>query len=100
METPVNQLYYSNKILKLPHYIELLNCQHVKDVLNNNTLEIFKNSFTKSEQQHNHQTRHSARNSVNLSQTNTGMYGLNSIKHQAALSWNNLQAQLNTDYVP
>ena len=96
-DSPSNDLYYSNKILKLPHYIELLNCQLLKEVLNNNTLEIFKNTFTKAEEQHDHQTRHSTRNSVNLNQTYTGMYGLNSIQHQAALSWNKLQTKLNID---
>ena len=94
---PTDQLFYENKILKINDYIKLLNCFLVKDVLQNTSLKIFNEYFAKSEEVHNHNTRHSALNTVKQNHRSTRQYGQHSIKNQAASTWNHLQNTLNID---
>ena len=96
-DTAANELFFSNKILKISDYLKLLNCLFVKDVLTENSLKIFSEYFERSENQHNHQTRHATRNCVKLNNVNTGTYGLNSVKHQSSLTWNDFQNKVNID---
>ena len=77
-------------------YLKLSNCLFVKDVLTENSLKIFSEYFERSENQHNHQTRHATRNCVKLNNVNTGTYGLNLVKHQS-LTWNDFQNKVNID---
>lgn len=96
-DSSANELYFSTKILKISDYLKLLNCLLVKDVLTDNSLKVFSEYFERTENQHNHQTRHTARNCVKLNTVNTGTYGLNSVKHQSSLTWNDLQNKVNID---
>ena len=84
-------------ILKVSDYIKLLNSLFVRDVLLNSSIPPFQNFFTKSENLHQHNTRHAQQNSVILSQRNSVFYGIKSIQHQAATTWNQLQNEVNLD---
>ena len=95
----MNELYNANAILKIKDYIHLINFLFVKDVLSNESLEAFSNYFTKSDEFHDHMTRHSSRHSVIMEQSNTQSYGSFSIRNKAASSWNFLQNKLNTDVI-
>ena len=95
---PVNEIYYANEILKIKDYIHLINFLFVRDVLSNESLEVFSNYFTKSDDFHDHMTWHSSRHSaVIMERSNTLSYGSFSIRNKAASSWNFLQSKLNTD---
>ena len=96
-DSPTNQLYHENKILKIEDYIKTLNCFLVKKVLQNTSLKIFNDYFTKSEETHNHNTRHSSRNTVKRQHSSTRQYGQHSVKNQAAATWNQIQNALNID---
>ena len=93
----VGELYKTDEILKVSDYIKLLNCLFVRDVLTSLSVPAFENYFTKSENLHQHNTRHAQQNSVTLSQRNTVFYGIKSIQHQAATAWNKLQNEANQD---
>ena len=93
---PINELYYANGILKIKDYIHLINFLFVRDVLSNESLEVFSNYFTKSDDFHDHMTRHSSRHSIIMEHSNTLLYGFSSIRNKAASSWNFLQSKLNT----
>ena len=93
----VGELYKRDKILKVSVYIKLLNSLFVRDVLLNSSIPPFQNFFTKSENLHQHNTRHAQQNSVVLSQRNSVFYGIKSIQHQAATTWNQLQNEVNLD---
>ena len=92
---PVSELYKSNEILKLTDYIKLLNCLFVKNTLSANQIPIFNNSFKKTNEIHSHNTRHTSRNTVE--QTMTESYGRYSACFQAVTTWNNLQNILPID---
>ena len=95
---PINELYYANGILKIKDYIHLINFLFVRDVLSNESLEAFSNYFTKSDDFHDHMTRHSSRHPVIMEHSNTLSCGSFSIRNKAASSWNFLvQSKLNTD---
>ena len=66
----------------------------VKNVLANTSLGIFENYFTKTNEIHDHLTRHSSQNSVVIDNTNTTHYGYYSVKHSAALTWNLMQDKI------
>ena len=93
----VGELYKRDKILKVSDYIKLLNSLFVREVLLNSSIPPFQNFFTKSENLHQHNTRHVQQNSVILSQRNSVFYGIKSIQHQAATTWNQLQNEVNLD---
>ena len=93
----VGELYKRDKILKVSDYIKLLNSLFVRDVLLNSSIPLFQNFFTKSENLHQHNTRHAQQNSVILSQRNSVFYGIKSMQHQAATTWNQLQNEVNLD---
>ena len=73
---PINELYYANGILKIKDYIHLINFLFVRDVLSNESLEVFSNYFTKSDDFHDHMTRHSSRHSVIMEHSNTVLWFL------------------------
>ena len=77
--------------------MKLLNSLFVRDVLLNSSIPPFQNFFTKSENLHQHNTRHAQQNPVILSQRNSVFYGIKSIQHQAAKTWNQLQNEVNLD---
>ena len=91
---PVNELYNANGILKIKDYIHLNNFLFV---LSDESLEAFSNYFTKSDEFHDHMTRHLSRESVVMKHSNTRSYGSFSISNKAASSWNFLQSKSNTD---
>ena len=76
-EYNVNELYKTNKILKIADYIKLLNCLFVRDVITQSTIPQFQQN-----------TRHATQNTVTLNQYKTAFYGTHSIKHQSTLIWN------------
>ena len=73
----------------------MLNCLFVRDVLTKSTIPPLQNYFNKSENLHQHNTRHAKQNSVILTQRNTDFYSINSIQHQSALAWIKLQKKAN-----
>ena len=77
--------------------VHLINFLFVKAVLSNESLEASSNYFTKSDEFHDHMTRHSSRHSVIMEYSNTQSYGSFSTRNKAASSWNFLQSKLNTD---
>ena len=86
-EYNVNELYKTNKILKIADYIKLLNCLFVRDVIAQSTIHHSK-SFLFKWETHQHNTRHARQNTVTLNQYKTAFYGTHSIKHQSTLIWN------------
>ena len=91
------ELYKRDKILKISDYIKLLNCLFVRDVLTGSSIPAFQTYFTKSENIHQHNTRHATQNSVALAERNTNLYGIKSIQHQSILIWNQLQTEISHD---
>ena len=73
---PINELNYANGILKIKDYIHLINFLFVRDVLSNESLEVFSNYFTKSDDFHDHMTQHSSRHSVIMERSNTVLWFL------------------------
>ena len=96
-DLPVNKLYNANGILKIQDHIHLINFVFVEDVLSNESLEAFSNFFTKSDDFHDHMTRHSSRHSVIMEHSNTLSYGSFSIRNKPASWWNLLQSKVITD---
>ena len=97
MLAKINERNYANGILKIKDYIYLINFLFVRDVLSNKSLEVFSNYLTKSDDFHDHMTRHLSRHSVIIERSNTLSYGSFSIRNKAASSWNFIQSKLNTD---
>ena len=63
-----DELYHSNKILKITDYTKLLNCIFVKNVLSRDCLSNFPGTFRLANNMHQHGTRHAAKNYVILKQ--------------------------------
>ena len=76
MLAKINERNYANGILKIKDYIYLINFLFVRDVLSNKSLEVFSNYFTKSDDFHDHMTRHSSRHSVIMEHSNTVLWFL------------------------
>ena len=83
---------YSNFQITL---IKMLNCLFVRDVLTKVVIPPFQNYFNKSENLHQHNTRHTKQNSVILIQRSNAFYGIKSIHHQSELAWNKFQKETN-----
>ena len=94
---PVNELYNASEILKIKNYILLINFLFGKDVLSNESLEAFSNYFAKSDDFHDHMTRHSSRHSVIMEHSNTLSYGSFTIRNKPVSSGNFLQSKLKVD---
>ena len=62
-----------------------------------NIKQTFQTNFTKSENIHQHNTRHATQNSVALAQQNTDLYGIKPVQHQSILIWNQLQTEISHD---
>ena len=80
-EYNVNELYKTNKILKIADYIKLSNCYFVRDVIAQSTIPPFQEFFIQMRYTHQHNTRHATQNTVTLNQYKTAFYGTHSIKH-------------------
>ena len=96
-EYNVNELYKTNKILKIADYIKLLNCLFVRDVIAQSTIPPFQEFFIQMRDTHQHNTRHARQNTVTLNQYKTAFYGPHSIKHQSALIWNQIKNEAPSD---
>ena len=96
-EYNVNELYKTNKILKIADYIKLLNCLFVRDVIAQSTIPPFQEFFIQMRDTHQHNTRHATQNTVTLNQYKTAFYGTHSIKHQSALIWNQIKNEAPSD---
>ena len=96
-EYNVNELYKTNKILKIADYIKLLNCLFVGDVIAQSTIPPFQEFFIQMRHTHQHNTRHATQNTVTLNQHETAFYGTHSIKHQSALTWNQINNETPSD---
>ena len=81
----MNELYNPNGTVKIKDYIHLINFLFVKDVLSNESLEVFSNYFTKSDEFH----------SVIMEHSYTKSHGSFSIRNKAASSWEFSQSKLN-----
>ena len=79
-------------MLRFSGYIKLLNFLFVRDVIINSSISPSQNYFVKSESLDQCNTKH-----VILTQRNTDIYGIKSIQHQAATTWNKLQNETNHD---
>ena len=84
-EYNVNELYKTNKILKIADYIKLLNCLFAGDIIAQTTIPPFQELFIQMRDTHQHNIRHATQNTVTLNQYKTTFYGAHSIKHQSAL---------------
>ena len=69
----------------------------VRDTLTNNQIPAFENYFRKTNELHRHNTRHTSKNTVEISQPLTETYGRGSVHFQSASIWNNLQNSLAID---
>ena len=96
-EYNVNELYKTNKILRIADYIKLLNCLFVRDVIAQSTIPPFQEFFIQMRDTHQHNTRHATQNTVTLNQYKTAFYGTHSIKHQSALIWNQINNEASSD---
>ena len=65
-EYNVNELYKTNKTLKIADYIELLNCLFVRDVIAQSTIPPFQKFFIQMKDTHQHNTRHARQNSYTI----------------------------------
>ena len=75
----------------------MLNGLFVRDVLTRSTIPPFQNYFNKSENLHQHNTRHAKQNSVILTQRSTDFYGIKSIQHQSVLALSKLKQKPDRD---
>ena len=69
----------------------------VRDTLTDTQISAFKNSFKKNREIHRHNTRHTSKDTVEIPQPITEIYGRQSIRIQAATTWNNMQNVLRID---
>ena len=93
----INELYKTNKILKIADYIKLLDCLFVIDVIVQSTIPPLQEFFIQMRDTHQHNTRHATQNTITLNQYKTAFYGTHSIKHQSALIWNQVNHEASSD---
>ena len=86
----MNELYKTNKILKIADYIKLLNCLFVRDVIAQSTIAPLQQFFIQMRDTHQHNTRHATQNTVTLNQCKIAFHGTHSMKHQSTLIWNQI----------
>ena len=93
---PASHLYKNSKILKFKDNITLHNFTFVYDSFSkhNQIPGNLKNKFSYIHSRHDHLTRNSKMNCVNLPISKTVTYGINSITGQSARNWNSLQVTL------
>ena len=66
----------------------------VRDTLTATQIPAFKNNFKKSKESHRHNTGHTSKDTLEIPQPTTEIYGRYSICFQAATTWNNMQNAL------
>ena len=96
-EFNVNELYKSDKILKISDFINLKNTFFVKDTLETTIPTKFHDYFTLARNIHEHGTRNARRNLVDIPQVRAQTYGHFSIKSRCAATGNTMQTVLNKD---
>ena len=96
-EYSVNELYKTNKILKIADYFELLNCLFVRDVIAQSTISPFQEFFIQMRDTHQYNTRHATQTIITLNQYKIAFYGTHSIKNQSALIWNQINSEASSD---
>ena len=96
-EYNVNELYKTNKIPRIADYIKLSNYLFVRDVIAQSTILPFQEFFIQMRGTHQHNTRHATQNTVTLNQYKTPFYGIDSIMHQSALIWNQINNEATSD---
>ena len=82
-ETPVQNIYKKDKILRIKDYIKLQNILFVRDCLENELPKAFNQYFTKAGAAHNHGTRSMTKNCIHVENTKTTTYGKDSLKSQS-----------------
>ena len=92
-----NVLYQLSRILKIQDQIQLLNCMLVWDNLYGDLPPKLKTYFVLSNDLHHHNLRSKKCNNLFMNHSRTVKYGINSINHQCARSWNNLPVHLKTE---
>ena len=83
---PVNELYSSNKILKITFYVKLINCIFVKEVRNKTSLEPFHHCFHNQTDNHGHWNKHALRMPTD---PNMSPFQLNT-KQPGMRAWNSM----------
>ena len=96
-ETPVQNIYKKDKILRIKDYIKLRNILFVRYCVENELPKAFNQYFTKTGPAHNHGTRSTTKNCIRVENTKTTTYGKDSLKSQSIKVWNNLQTKNNID---
>ena len=96
-EYNVNELYKTNKILRMADYIKSLNCLFVRDLIAQSTIPPFQELFIQMRDTYQHNTRHATQNTFTLNQYKTAFNGTHSIKHQSALIWNQINNEAPSD---
>ena len=88
---PTSILYKDSNILKFSDHVTLHNFLYVHDITTRRVPSPLEGTLAFSYDKHNHLTRHSIRNCVELPKSRTIEYGIHSITSQSARSWNSLQ---------
>ena len=66
----------------------------VRDTLTATQIPAFKNYFKKAKEIHRHNTKHTSKDTEEIPQPTTEIYGRYSIHFQVATTWNNVQNDL------
>ena len=91
---PSSPLYKISNVLKFTDLVSLKNFLYVFDSFSGKIPSSLRNIFSYIHLRHEHQTRISSQNCVNLPISRTLEYGINSINGQSARNWNFLQVNL------
>ena len=96
-ETPVQNIYKKDKILRIKDYIKLQNILFVRDCIENELPKACNQYFTKAGAAHNHGTPSTTKNCIRVENTKTATYGKDSLKSQSIKVCNNLQTKSDID---
>ena len=91
---PSSPLYKISNVLKFTDLVSLKNFLYVFDSFSGKIPSSLRNIFSYIHLRHEHQTRISSQNCVNLPISRTLEYGINSINGQSARNWNFFQVNL------
>ena len=91
---PSSRLYKASHIMKLKDLITLNNFLYVHDCLSGNIPSSLRNTFSYINTRHDYTTRISEKKCINLPNSRTLKYGINSINGQSARNWNFFQVIL------
>ena len=83
-------LFKNHEILRINDFVKLQNMFLVYDSMNNRLPSILNNIYTNVQSVHNHASRNSLKMKLSIPVVQSTTYGLNSIKYQSIMIWNQL----------